>query len=103
MLPLTHFPITVSLHWVPGSMHLVQFRVWERTFVVALVHVHFVTPQAQSPLYLQGTVRVGMADIQLSISEQRVFDALESAARRDDVVSESWPHGGSTPAPALVS
>lgn len=97
MISLPHFPISVSLRWVPGSMHLVQFRAWDRTFVVALVHVNFVTPQAQSPLYLQGTVLVSMADVQLSLSEQQLFDTLEAAARRDDVLNESWPGGGSTP------
>ncbi len=103
MLPLPHFPISVSLHWVPGSMHLVQFRAWDRTFVVALVHVQFVTPQAQSPLYLSGTVRVSMTDIQLSTSEQQVFDDLESASGRDDVLAESWPRGGGSPPVAFVS
>lgn len=103
MIVFPKLPISVSLRWVPGSMHLVQFRAWDRTFVVSLVHVHFDTPQAQSPLYLLGTVRVSMLDIQLSTTEQKLFDDLEAAEGRDDVLNEAWPRGGGTPPAAFVS
>jgi hypothetical protein len=103
MIAFPHLPISVSLRWVPGSMHLVQFRAWDRTFIVALVHVHFDTPQAQSSLYLLGTVRVSMLDIQLSTAEQKRFDDLEAAEGRDDVLNEAWPRGGGTPPAAFVS
>ena len=88
------FPFSVSLGWVPGSMHLVQFRVWDRTFVVALVQVSFLSPQAQAPLFLRGTVLVSLADVHLSISEQEVFDRLRTAASRDEVLNDTWPQGG---------
>lgn len=96
------FPFSVSLGWVPGSMHLVQFRVWDRTFVVALVQVRFVSPQAQAPLFLSGTVLVSLADVQLSTSEQQVFDRLHAAASRDEVLNEAWPQGGPV-VPALLA
>ncbi|PJI54185.1 hypothetical protein CTI14_18535 [Methylobacterium radiotolerans] len=76
-------------------MHLVQFRAWDRTFVVALVQgAGSVSPQAQAPLFLSGTVLVSLADVQLSTSEQQVFDRLRAAASRDEVLNEAWPQGG---------
>lgn len=88
---LVFFPFSVLLGWVPGSMQLVQFRVWDRTFVVALVQVWFVSPQAQAPLFLSGTALVSLANVQLSASEQQVFDRLRAAASRDAVLNEAWP------------
>lgn len=87
MTAMPQHSISVTLRWVPGSMHLVRFLAWGRTFVVALANVTFLTPLAQSPLYLKGSVLVSMSDVSLSESEQRVFDELGHAAGRDNVLA----------------
>ncbi|RJF75939.1 hypothetical protein D3875_00330 [Deinococcus cavernae] len=91
MLAYPKLPISVTLRWVPGSMHLVRFLAWGRTFVVALADVVFISPLVQSPLYLKGSVQVRMSDVTLSGSEQAVFDDLQRASERDNVLQQDAP------------
>ncbi|MFC4640298.1 hypothetical protein [Deinococcus hohokamensis] len=89
MIPLPSSKF-VTLRWVPGSMNLVQFRLFNRVFVVALGDVAFSTPQLQAPLFLLGNVRVPFSDVTLSLSEQVVYEDLQRRWPADDVVVDGF-------------
>ncbi|GHF54368.1 hypothetical protein HNQ07_003594 [Deinococcus metalli] len=96
----TRRPVSVTLRWVPGTMHTVQFTLWGRTFVVSLAKISFLKPHSPAALYLKGSVVVSMNDVTLSVAERVIFDDLERTVGRDNV--EPAPVTGTAPHTALA-